>query len=230
MSAAVLLGDLALSWADDIVADVDLPPDAHRRVRRVWADIRTEVLGGQYLDIVAEASGAESIHSAMTVNMYKTASYTVSRGRCNWEQPPPRIAPMCTPFSTRSVQTWVWRFSCATTCSGCSGTRWSPASRPATICDPANARCWSPKRCSWPTPPTRRRPGCCATAIGTDLTDAQVREVCAVIEQVGALAAVENQIERLTRQALTALADAPINATAKAGLSELARLAAHRSA
>ena len=79
ISAAILLGDLALVWADDIVADVDLPPDAHRRVRRVWADIRTEVLGGQYLDIVAEASGAESIHSAMTVNMYKTASYTVSR-------------------------------------------------------------------------------------------------------------------------------------------------------
>ena len=79
MSAAILLGDLALAWADDIVAGVDLPHDARRRVRRVWADIRTELLGGQYLDIVAEASAAESIASAMTVNTYKTASYTVSR-------------------------------------------------------------------------------------------------------------------------------------------------------
>ena len=79
MSAAILLGDLALAWADDIVAGVDLPPEAQRRVQRVWADIRTEVLGGQYLDIVAEASGAESIASAMNVNTYKTASYTVSR-------------------------------------------------------------------------------------------------------------------------------------------------------
>ena len=66
-------------WADDIVATVDLPTDAHRRVQRVWADIRTEVLGGQYLDIVSESSGAESVASAMTVNTYKTASYTVSR-------------------------------------------------------------------------------------------------------------------------------------------------------
>ncbi len=48
-------------------------------MRRVWADIRTEVLGGQYLDIVAEAGAAESIASAMAVNTYKTASYTVSR-------------------------------------------------------------------------------------------------------------------------------------------------------
>ena len=66
-------------WADDIVATADLPLDAHRRVQRVWAAIRTEVLGGQYLDIVAEASGAESVASAMTVNVYKTASYTISR-------------------------------------------------------------------------------------------------------------------------------------------------------
>ncbi|MDT5069870.1 MAG: geranylgeranyl diphosphate synthase, type, partial [Mycobacterium sp.] len=79
LSAAILLGDLSLVWADDIVATVDLPLDAHRRVQRVWADIRTEVLGGQYLDIAAEASGAESVASAMTVNTYKTASYTISR-------------------------------------------------------------------------------------------------------------------------------------------------------
>jgi len=77
MSAAILLGDLALAWADDIVAGVELPPSARNRVRRVWADIRTEVLAGQYLDIVAEAGAAESIASAMAVNTYKTASYTV---------------------------------------------------------------------------------------------------------------------------------------------------------
>ena len=33
------------------------------------------------------------------------------------------------------------------------------------------------------------------TSIGTDLTDAQVRELCLVIESVGALAAVEDRID-----------------------------------
>jgi geranylgeranyl diphosphate synthase type I len=75
-----------------------------------------------------------------------------------------------------------------------------------------------------------RAAGLLRDSMGTDLTDAQVRELCAVIEDVGALAAVEDQIARLTRQALDALAGAPINATARAGLSELARLAANRSA
>jgi geranylgeranyl diphosphate synthase, type I len=229
LSAAVLLGDLALSWADDIVADVDLPPDALRRVRRVWADIRTEVLGGQYLDIVAEASGAESIHSAMTVNMYKTASYTVSRplqlgaaaaaDRADVHAVFHQIGTdLGVAFQLRDDVLGVFGDPLVTgkpsgddLRSGKRTVLVAEAVRLADASDPAAARLLR-------------------DAIGTDLTDAQVREVCQIIEQVGALAAVENQIERLTRQALTALADAPINATAKAGLSELARLAAHRSA
>lgn len=84
-----LLGDLSLVWADDIVAAADLGPEGRRRVQRVWSDIRTEVLGGQYLDIVAESSGAESIESAMNVNT-STRPPTRCRGRCSWERRPPR--------------------------------------------------------------------------------------------------------------------------------------------
>ena len=79
LSAAILLGDLSLVWADDIVATAPIDADAQRRVQRVWSAIRTEVLGGQYLDIVNEASGAETVAAALTVNIYKTASYTISR-------------------------------------------------------------------------------------------------------------------------------------------------------
>ena len=68
------------------------------------------------------------------------------------------------------------------------------------------------------------------SSIGAHLTDAQVGELREVIESVGALAAVEERIAALTRRALDMLAAAPINAAAKAGLSELARLATNRSA
>jgi geranylgeranyl diphosphate synthase type I len=51
-----------------------------------------------------------------------------------------------------------------------------------------------------------------------------------VIESVGALAAVEDHIDMLTRRSLDILAAAPIDMHAKVGLSELARLAANRSA
>ena len=67
-------------------------------------------------------------------------------------------------------------------------------------------------------------------SIGTELTDAQVEEVCLVIESVGALAAVESRIDTLSRRAIDILNAAPIDARAKAGLADLARLAANRSA
>jgi geranylgeranyl diphosphate synthase type I len=68
------------------------------------------------------------------------------------------------------------------------------------------------------------------TANGTDLSDDQVRELCQVIESVGALGAVEDHIEFLTGQALALLDAAPIDVHAKVGLAELARLASNRSA
>jgi geranylgeranyl diphosphate synthase, type I len=67
-------------------------------------------------------------------------------------------------------------------------------------------------------------------SVGTALSDAEIGQLCEVIERVGALAAVEDQIDALTRRALDLLADAPIHTAAKAGLSELANLAANRSA
>ena len=68
------------------------------------------------------------------------------------------------------------------------------------------------------------------SSIGAQLTDAQVGELRDVIESVGALAAAEQRIAALTQRALATLAAAPINAAAKAGLSELATVATNRTA
>lgn len=88
VSVAILAGDLALAWADDLVhgivpagpagqgpAGAPLPRGATAR----WAQMRTEVLGGQLLDIVNEASGDETPAAAYRVMEYKTAAYTVAR-------------------------------------------------------------------------------------------------------------------------------------------------------
>ncbi|OBI52233.1 geranylgeranyl pyrophosphate synthase [Mycobacterium kyorinense] len=228
-SAAILLGDLALAWADDIVAGVDLPPDACRRIRRVWADIRTEVLGGQYLDIVAEASGAESIASAMTVNTFKTASYTVSRplqlGVAAAADRPEVHAlfqdvgtDLGVAFQLRDDVLGVFGDPAVT--GKPSGDDLRAGKRTVLL---AEAIGLADK--SDPAAANLLR-----TSVGTELTDAQVRDLCGVIEATGALTIVEDRIERLTRRALAALASAPIEAAAKTGLSELARLTANRTA
>ncbi|MGA9490831.1 MAG: bifunctional (2E,6E)-farnesyl/geranyl diphosphate synthase [Mycobacterium sp.] len=229
VSAAILVGDLALAWADDIVAGVALPDDARHRVRRVWADIRTEVLGGQYLDIVGEASAAESIASAMAVNTYKTASYTVSRplqlGAAAAADRPDVQAifhdfgnSLGIAFQLRDDMLGVFGDPAVTgKPSGDdlrSGKRTVLLATALELADASDTAAAKMLR----------------AAIGTDLGDADVRELCEVIDRVGALAAVEDQIAELTGRALDVLADAPIQAAAKTGLTELARLAANRSA
>ncbi|MDP9165489.1 MAG: polyprenyl synthetase family protein [Actinomycetota bacterium] len=228
-STAILLGDLSLVWADDIVTSADLPPDARRRVQRVWSAIRTEVLGGQFLDIVAEASGAETVESAMNVNTYKTASYTVSR---------PLQFGAAAAADRPDVQATFHRvgtdlgvaFQLRDDVLGVFGD-------PEVTGKPSGDDLRSGKRTVLLADALERADGSdplaaklLRTSIGTDLTLAQVRELCQVIESVGALAAVEDRIASLTGQALTRLDAAPIDATAKIGLAELARLASNRSA
>lgn len=228
-SAAILLGDLSLVWADDIVAAVDLDADGRSRVRRVWSDIRTEVLGGQYLDIVAESSGAESIESAMNVNTYKTASYTISRplqfGAAAAADRPDvqRIfyelgTDLGVAFQLRDDVLGVFGDPAVT--GKPSGDDLRSGKRTVLLAEAVERAAASD-----PAAADRLR-----TEVGTDLTDAAVRELCDVIESVGALAAVEGRIELLTNRALSLLEAAPINPAAKSGLTELARLAANRSA
>jgi geranylgeranyl diphosphate synthase type I len=79
MSTAILLGDLALSWADDLVIAADLGPGIRTRIGPVWSAMRTEVLAGQILDVVGEAGDDESVDAAFRVMRFKTAGYTVAR-------------------------------------------------------------------------------------------------------------------------------------------------------
>ncbi|APT93656.1 geranylgeranyl pyrophosphate synthase [Corynebacterium phocae] len=78
-SAAILVGDLALVWAEDMFQSAQLPATARARALEPWRAMRTEVIGGQLLDINLEASGAESIELSDAVNRFKTAAYTIER-------------------------------------------------------------------------------------------------------------------------------------------------------
>ncbi|WP_176459739.1 polyprenyl synthetase family protein [Rhodococcus sp. OK302] len=78
-AVAILLGDLALAWADDMMRESGIDAATAARVSPVWSAMRTEVLGGQFLDISNEARGDETVESAMRVNRYKTAAYTIER-------------------------------------------------------------------------------------------------------------------------------------------------------
>lgn len=79
LAAAVLIGDLAQAWADDMYNTAPLPADTLAAGHQAWRAMRTEVLAGQQLDIHTQASGDASIDAALRVARLKTASYTVQR-------------------------------------------------------------------------------------------------------------------------------------------------------
>jgi geranylgeranyl diphosphate synthase type I len=79
VGAAILVGDLALVWSDELLHRSGLSPAALARARTVWDTMRTEVTAGQYLDLLRAAGGLPGPQGALTVARYKSAGYTVQR-------------------------------------------------------------------------------------------------------------------------------------------------------
>jgi geranylgeranyl diphosphate synthase type I len=93
-AAALVLGLQAFNWADAALCDAGLRPQRLAAVLRLFTTLRTEVIGGQYLDLVHAQRGtvpagtppageappaAEQIGAAERIIRYKSAKYTVER-------------------------------------------------------------------------------------------------------------------------------------------------------
>jgi geranylgeranyl diphosphate synthase, type I len=78
-ASAILLGDLALVWAEDMFRSSGLPHDALDRAATPWQGMRTELLGGQFLDVLNQSTRDTSTRAALQVDRFKTAAYTVER-------------------------------------------------------------------------------------------------------------------------------------------------------
>jgi geranylgeranyl diphosphate synthase type I len=79
VAAAILLGDVLLAWSEAMLSASGLDDAALRRAQPVSAAMRTEVMAGQYLDIVEQARGATTVERALRVARLKSAKYTVER-------------------------------------------------------------------------------------------------------------------------------------------------------
>jgi geranylgeranyl diphosphate synthase, type I len=77
--AAILVGDLALVWSDELLRVSGISVPALIRARSVWDTMRTEVTAGQYLDLLRAGGGLPGPEGAMKVARYKSAGYTVQR-------------------------------------------------------------------------------------------------------------------------------------------------------
>jgi geranylgeranyl diphosphate synthase type I len=79
MGAAILMGDLLLCWTDEMFHASGLPGEALRHGRPVLDRMRTEVFAGQYLDLLGQVTGDDTLDSALRVVEFKTTKYTIER-------------------------------------------------------------------------------------------------------------------------------------------------------
>ena len=77
--AAILLGDLCLSWADEMLYRAGFDAAALSRAKPVYDVMRTELMAGQYLDLLEQARAGASAARVLQVVRYKSAKYTIER-------------------------------------------------------------------------------------------------------------------------------------------------------
>lgn len=228
VSAAILLGDLALTWADDMVRESGLAAESMARISPIWAAMRTEVLGGQLLDIHSEARGDESLESAMRVNRYKTAAYTVERplqlGACAAGAP----AELIETFRELGTDLGI-AFQLRDDLLGVFGD-------PAVTGKPSGDDLREGKRtvllAAALTKADATEPETAEllrASIGADLTDAQVAGLRNVFTSLGAVDEVEAMIDTLTARAEAALAASDANDAAAALLRPMFATATART-
>jgi geranylgeranyl diphosphate synthase, type I len=78
-SAAILVGDLCLVWADKLMDRALVPARNLADARRAYDRMRLEAIAGQYLDILGDSSPAWTLERALRTARLKTAAYTVAR-------------------------------------------------------------------------------------------------------------------------------------------------------
>ncbi|GAB3088695.1 polyprenyl synthetase family protein [Nocardioides zeae] len=224
-AAAILLGDLLLSWADELLRRCGLPLPVVAPALDVFDHCRSEVVSGQFLDVSVQARGRADVDEAMRVLRYKSAKYSVERplhvgaALAGGDAAHLRALtdfglPLGEAFQLRDDQLGVF-------------------GEPATTGKPAGDDLVEGKRTVLVALALDALPPADAAvldaALGSPLDAAEVERLRDLFRGSGAEAAVEDLIARLTATALDALAAARFPATATAALEALAVAATRRT-
>ncbi|TCJ23679.1 polyprenyl synthetase family protein [Nocardioides jejuensis] len=224
-AAAILLGDLLLTWADELLRRCGLPLADVAPALDMFDLCRSEVVAGQFLDVSVQARGVADVDTAMTVLRFKSAKYSVERplhiGAALAGASDAQIqaltdfgVPLGEAFQLRDDQLGVF-------------------GDPALTGKPAGDDLVEGKRTVLVAMALDAAPAPEATvldeALGTPLDDAMVDELRRIITAAGADVKVEALIDELTERSLAALDAAPLDAAAKGTLRDLAAAATRRT-
>ena len=78
-ASAILIGDLALAWNEQALHRSGISTDAHLAVNPIHDIMRTELMAGQFLDILEGTESTFSIERALKIARYKSGKYSIER-------------------------------------------------------------------------------------------------------------------------------------------------------
>lgn len=223
-SAAILAGDLALVWADDLFETAGLDARARRAVREPWRSMRTETIAGQYLDLYGQGLSADAPEESLRVAYLKSGLYTVERplhlGAAMAGAGPDLVAAL-----RRAGRSAGVAFQLRNDLLGVFG---GPAGsgKPAgeDIKDGASTYLVAIALQRARAHSRRQAEQRLRTALGNhELSAGELEQVRELLTGLGAVAAVEERIEELTATALTALDQAHLAPPAAERLRALVR-------
>ncbi|TMR09729.1 polyprenyl synthetase family protein [Nonomuraea turkmeniaca] len=226
--AAILLGNLLLLWSGEMWRTSGLPRASLEAAQPVHDHMRTELMCGQYLDLLEQAHGENTFDSALRVALFKSGKYSVEQPLrlglvLAAQERVPWMDDLCIGFGTRVGIGFQLRDDIL----GVFGD-------PAQTGKPAGDDLREGKRTMLVARTlAAAAPGEAETVrrlLGDPELDAHgVATLRQIIEDTGALRACEDLIGDYLGDALAALDQAPITAEAHAALTDLAIAATSRS-
>ena len=79
LSSAILAGDLAFTFAEEILTSSPFPQERLRRARYFFDQMKFQVITGEYLDVLGSYKKRLTEEEVLNILEYKTAKYTVER-------------------------------------------------------------------------------------------------------------------------------------------------------
>jgi geranylgeranyl diphosphate synthase type I len=79
VAAAILLGDLALSWSDQMISESGIGEFQFTSAIPIFHEMRAELMAGQYLDVLEGALGKSDLNRSRKIARYKSGRYSIER-------------------------------------------------------------------------------------------------------------------------------------------------------
>lgn len=226
-SAAILIGDLALIWSEQVLQNSGIKQSKMSQCGQIFSEMRNELMAGQLLDIFEQTQSGFSIERSLKIARFKSGKYSI-------ERPLHFGAALSDSSDLQNFYTVYSDFGL-------------PLGEAFQLRDDLLGVYGDPHITGKPAGDDLREGKKTAliayafergsnsvrdliqSKLGTPLSQIEIEQLIMAINETGAVAHIENLIEKLSESALDSLSQANINQSARKMLEQMVELVTKRN-